>query len=91
MALLVSLSADENSIGIALPEAYAKIGDYFGNKQTIQYQVTVWADAQARIDNKAPVRQDAYYVEMIDVQGDLMPALYANLKTIPPYDTGVDV
>lgn len=91
MALLVSLTADDTSIGVAFPEAYAKIGDYFGNKQTIQYQVAVWADAQARIDGKAPVRQDAYYVEMVDVQGDLMPALYANLKTIPPYDTGVDV
>jgi hypothetical protein len=91
MALLISLTADDTSIGVAFPEAYAKIGDYFGNKQTIQYQVSVWADAQARLDNKAPVRQDAFYVEMADLSGDLLPALYENLKTIAPYDTGVDV
>lgn len=91
MALILPLAPNENSVGVAFPEAYAKIGDYFGNKNTIQYQVAVWADATARQANYAPIRQDAYYVEVADLTGDIMPALYADLKTHPPYDKGIDV
>jgi hypothetical protein len=89
MALQLSLS--DTSIGVAFPEAYAKIGDYFGNKNTIQYQVAVWANAAAREANCAPVRSDAYYVEVADLTGDVMPALYADLKTHEPYTNGVDI
>lgn len=90
MALHLSLSADDTSIGVAFPEAYAKIGDYFGNKNTIQYQVAVWADAAAREAGRSPVRSDAYYVEIADLSGDIMPALYEDLKTHAPYDGGSD-
>lgn len=91
MALQINLSAADTSIGVGFPNAYAKIGDYFGNKNTIQYQVAVWADAAAREANCAPVRSDAYYVEIADLSGDIMPALYADLKTHEPYANGVNI
>jgi len=91
MALIISLPANETGIGVSFSNAYAKIGDYFGNKNTIQYQVSVWADADARLNNYAPIRQDAFYVEVADLSGDIMPALYADLKTHPLYNKGIDV
>ena len=77
--------AVQTQFGVAAPEAYAKITNFFGTKEQIQVQVAVYFDESARHSNMATVKENAHYINMDDLKGDLIPAIYEVLKTFSDY------
>jgi len=91
MALQLNLSSTQ--FGAPAPEAYARVTNFFGNKDNIQVQVSVHFSKDARDSNLSPVREDAHYISLQDLQGkgDLLPAIYNVLKTMSNYSNSTDV
>jgi hypothetical protein len=75
----------QTQFGVAAPEAYAKITNFFGTKDQIQVQVAIYYDESARHSNMATVKENAHYINMEDLKGDLIPAIYEVLKTYSDY------
>ena len=82
--------AVQTQFGVAAPEAYAKITNFFGTKYQIQVQVAVYFDESARHSNMATVKENAHYINMDDLKGDLIPAIYEVLKTFSDYACAED-
>ena len=91
MALKLNLGTTQ--FGAAAPEAYARVTNFFGNKDNIQVQVSVHYNADARHGNMSPVMEHAHYIGLADLagKGELMPAIYEVLKTMAPYQGATDV
>ena len=86
--MALKLSIPTSSVGIPFTEAYARITNIFGNKDQVQYQVAVYATADARQANAQDVAQHAFYCAT--PQGNLMDGLYADLKTQPGFEGAED-
>lgn len=85
MALKLNLPSTQ--FGTPAPEAYARVTNFFGNKDQLQVQVEVHYNEAARQANMSSVAQHAHYINVEDLagRGDLMPAIYEILKTFAPY------
>jgi hypothetical protein len=88
MALKLSLATTQ--FGVPAPQAYARITNFFGTKDQIQVQVAIYYDEEARHSNMATVREDAHYIAIEDLKGDLIPAIYEVLKTFTQYEGAED-
>jgi len=75
----------QTQFGVAAPEAYARITNFFGTKDQLQVQVAIYYDESARHGNMATVKENAHYINMDDLKGDLIPAIYEVLKTFSDY------
>jgi hypothetical protein len=82
--------AVQTQFGVPAPEAYARITNFFGTKDQIQVQVAIYYNEEARHGNMATVREDAHYIAMEDLKGDIIPALYEVLKTFGQYEGAED-
>ena len=87
MALKLSV---ETQFGAPAPDAYARITNFFGTKDQIQVQVAIYYDEAARQGNLATVKEEAHYIALEDLKGDLIPAIYEVLKTFSQYEGAVD-
>jgi len=100
MALQLNLTADKTAVGMAAPEAYARIVYLTFDTKTgrVQLSVDVHANQQAREDGKAPISGGVYTgvvgVDMPNID-DTIPgiraALYDWLKTLPDFAGSIDV
>lgn len=86
MALKLSIST--SNVGVPFTEAYARITNIFANKDQCQYQVAVYATADARQTNAQEVGQHAFYCPT--PQGNIMEGLYADLKNQAGFEGAVD-
>jgi hypothetical protein len=86
MALKISIAT--SNVGVPFAEAYARITNIFGNKDQVQYQVSVSANADARATNAQEVARHVFYCAMPD--GPLLFALYADLKQQPGFEGAED-
>jgi hypothetical protein len=77
--------AVETQFGAPAPEAYARITNFFGTKDQIQVQVAIYYNEDARQNNRATVKENAHYIALEDIKGDLIPGIYAVLKTFSDY------
>ena len=89
MALKLSLPTTQ--FGVPAPQAYAKITNFFGTKDQIQVQVAIYFNEEARHGNMATVKEEAHYIALEDLQGNLIPAIYGVLKTLTQYAGSTDV
>ena len=91
MALQLNLT--QTQFGFPAPQAYARIINFFGNKDNIQVQVAVYFSKDARDANMSTVMEHAHYIAIEDLngKGDLIPAIYEVLKTMSPYLGATDV
>jgi hypothetical protein len=91
MALQLNLT--QTQFGSPAPQAYAKVTNFFGNKDNIQVQVAVYFNKDAREANMSTVMEHAHYIAIEDLnsKGDLIPAIYGVLKTMAPYLGATDV
>jgi hypothetical protein len=87
MALKLSVATQ---FGVPAPEAYAKITNFYGTKDQLQVQVAIYFNADAREQNLSTVKENAHYIAMEDLKGDLIPAIYAVLKTFADYEGAED-
>jgi hypothetical protein len=88
--MALELSLPQTQFGVPAPKAYARITNFFGTKDQIQVQVAVYYDEEARQSNMATVREDAHYIAIEDLKGDLIPAIYGILKTFGQYEGAED-
>jgi len=88
MALILNLESTQ--FGVPAPQAYAKIISFHGNKDQIQAHIAVYFDQSARKNNMNTILEHAHYIPMSDLTGDIIPAIYSVLKTLPQYEGAVD-
>lgn len=86
MALKISLIS--SNIGVSFMRAYARITNIQGNKDQVQYQVSVSANELARKANAQDVAQHAFYC--LTPTDNLMTSLYADLKNQVGFENSVD-
>jgi hypothetical protein len=86
MALKISIT--NSNVGVPFTEAYARITNIHGNKDQVQYQVSVSANADARQANAQEVAQHAFYCTT--PTGNLMDGLYADLKQQVGFENAQD-
>jgi hypothetical protein len=89
VALLIS--AVNNTNGQQEVQAYARITNFFGTKDQVQVQVEIHATEEARKAGWPSIQQQAHYINVSDLQGDLIPAMYGVLKTFTQYAGSTDV
>ena len=88
MALKLNLPSTQ--FGVPAPQAYARITNFFGTKDNIQVQVAIHYDENARQTGMATVREDAHYIAIESLKGDIIPAIYGVLKTFSQYEGAED-
>ena len=87
MALKLSVATQ---FGVPAEEAYARITNFYGTKDQLQVQVAIYFNEEARQGNLSTVKENAHYIAMEDLKGDLIPAIYEVLKTMGDYQGAVD-
>jgi len=66
--------------------AYAKVGNFFrAGDGAIQVQVQVYHSQDMRHANANTIKENSHYINLEDLKGDLMPAIYEVLKTYSDY------
>ena len=88
--MALKLNLNQTQFGVPAPEAYARITNFFGTKDQIQVQVAIYFNEEARQGNMATVKENAHYIAIEDLKGDLIPAIYDILKTFSDYEGAVD-
>jgi len=89
--MALKLNLESTQFGVPAPQAYARITNFFGTKDQIQVQVAIYYDQAARESNLATVKENAHYIAIEDLKGDLIPAIYGVLKTFSDYAGSTDV
>ena len=88
MAIQIALQSSD--MGITFAEAYARVGRFSGDKESIRYVVEIYASAETRATRRRPIQTQEYSVPYANVAGEILPALYADLKMRPGYDNAED-
>ena len=88
--MALQLNLESTQFGVPAPQAYARITNFFGTKDQIQVQVAIYYNEEARQGNMATVKENAHYIAIEDLKGDLIPAIYEVLKTFSDYEGAVD-
>ena len=87
MALKLSVPTQ---FGVPAPEAYAKITNFYGTKDQLQVQVAIYFNEEARHGNMSTVKENAHYIAISDIKGDIIKGIYDVLKTFEEYKDAVD-
>jgi hypothetical protein len=88
--MALKLNLESTQFGVPAPQAYARITNFFGTKDNIQVQVAIYFNEEARQGNMATVKENAHYIAIEDLKGDLIPAIYGVLKTFSDYAGATD-
>jgi hypothetical protein len=88
--MALKLNLESTQFGVPAPQAYARITNFFGTKDQIQVQVAIYFNEEARQGNMATVKENAHYIAIEDLKGDLIPAIYSVLKTFSDYAGSTD-
>jgi hypothetical protein len=88
--MALRLKLEQTQFGVPAPQAYARITNFFGTKDSIQVQVAIHYDEDARKANMSTVLEHAHYIAVEDLKGDLIPAIYGVLKTLTQYEGAED-
>ena len=87
MALQTTFISDQN--GLVINGAYARIQGFHGTKDIVRMDVETFVSQQARLEGKQPITITVYEVSL--PIGDILPALYTYLKTLPEFANAIDV
>ena len=89
--MALKITATNNTNGQQETQAYARITNLHGNKNSIMIQIEIHATEEARQAGWPSIQQQAHYIGMESLQGDLIPAMYNVLKTFTQYSGAEDV
>lgn len=89
--MALELNIASSSFGLPLHTAYARITNVHADKERVRVIVSVYATAAARQADARPVEQKVYTFKMVELKGELFPALYSALKALPEYAGATDV
>jgi hypothetical protein len=88
--MALKLNLEQTQFGVPAPQAYARITNFFGTKDQIQVQVAIHFNEDARHGNMATVKENAHYIAIEDLKGDIIPAIYEVLKGFSDYAGATD-
>lgn len=88
MALLLSYANE--STGLDLPAAYARVAMYSGDKTNSRYRVELYVNKDARTNGRDALNILSFTAPTTDLTGDILPAVYAHLKSQPGFENAVD-
>lgn len=88
--MALKITAINNTNGQAETAAYARITNFNGTKDQIMVQVEIHATEEARRNGWPSIQQQAHYINMEDLSGDFIPAIYNVLKTFSHYQGAED-
>ena len=88
MALTVDLT--QTNIGRSLTGCYLRVTRLDADKEWLRFSVEAHVDEAARRDGRVPVLSTSHAVLPSSIVGELFPALYGHLKTLPEYAGAVD-
>jgi hypothetical protein len=88
--MALKLNLEQTQFGVPAPDAYARITNFFGTKDQIQVQVAIHFNEDARHSNMATVKENAHYIAIEDLKGDIIPAIYEVLKGFSDYAGAAD-
>ena len=88
--MALKLNLEQTQFGVPAPQAYARITNFFGTKDQIQVQVAIHFNEDARHGNMATVKENAHYIAIEDLKGDIIPAIYEVLKGFSDYAGAAD-
>ena len=83
--MALRITATNNTNGQPETMAYARITNFWGSKGQVQVQIEIHATEAARQNNWPSIQQDSQYINMEDLKGDIIPAMYAVLKNMTKY------
>ena len=89
--MALKITATNNTNGQQETQAYARITNLHGNKNSIMVQIEIHATEEARQAGWPSIQQDSHYINVEDLKGDLIPAIYGVLKTLTKYSGATDV
>lgn len=89
--MALKITAINPTTGQATSTAYARITNFYGTKDQIQVQVAIHYNAESRQANHQTIKENAHYIGIEDLKGDLIPAIYTSLKTLTEYAGAEDV
>jgi hypothetical protein len=89
--MALKITAVNSTNGQSETQAYARITNFFGTKDQVQVQVEIHATEEARKAGWPSIQQQAHYIGMESLEGDLIPAMYNVLKTFTQYQGATDV
>ena len=89
--MALKISAVNSTNGQSETQAYARITNFFGTKDQVQVQVEIHATEDARRAGWPSIQQQAHYINLEDLSGNLIPAMYGVLKTFTQYAGATDV
>ena len=89
--MALKITAINNTNGQQETQAYARITNFFGTKDQIQVQVEIHATEDARRNGWPSIQQQAHYINVEDLHGDIIPAIYTVLKTFSQYADATDI
>jgi hypothetical protein len=89
--MALKITATNSTNGQSETMAYARITNFFGTKDQVQVQVEIHATEEARRSGWPSIQQQAHYINMEDLSGNLIPAMYGVLKTFTQYEGATDV
>jgi len=88
--MALRITATNSTNGQSETQAYARITNFFGTKDQIQVQVEIHATEEARKAGWPSIQQQAHYISVEDLSGDIIPAMYEVLKTFTQYQGAED-
>ena len=88
--MALRIQAINNTNGQPETQAYARITNFFGTKDQVQVQVEIHATEEARKAGWPSIQQQAHYINVQDLSGDIIPAMYEVLKTFTQYQGAED-
>jgi hypothetical protein len=88
--MALKITATNSTNGQSETQAYARITNFFGTKDQVQVQVEIHATEEARKAGWPSIQQQAHYIGMESLEGDLIPAMYNVLKTFTQYEGAED-
>lgn len=87
--MALKLNLDQSNVGVPFSDAYARIINFHGNKDIINYMVLIYATEGARQINAKEVNMQGFQCVM--PQGPILEGLYADLKTRSGFENATDV
>jgi len=88
--MALKITATNSTNGMSETQAYARITNFFGTKDQVQVQVEIHATEEARKAGWPSIKQQAHYIGIESLEGDLIPAMYNVLKTFTQYEGAED-
>jgi hypothetical protein len=88
--MAIQIALQTSNIGVPFSAAYVRVARFSGDKERVTYSVDIYASAQARADNAQPIGSDRFRAITANVAGDVLPALYADLKARAGYEKAED-